>query len=70
MTHMRSKSVACHKCGGTSCVVANLDSGKITQVRITPKCYWPAKCPELFARGVFDRPFGSRIIRPTPGAEL
>lgn len=70
MTHMRSKSCYCKTCKGTSYVVADLDAGTIKSVTVTPLCHWPAKCPEEFVRGVFDRQFGSKIIIPHPGAPM
>ena len=68
MAHKRSKSVYCPRCGEQSYVVANLDTGKIESVLVTPKCKFPALCPEEFVRGVFDRQFGARIIVPKTGA--
>lgn len=65
---MRSKSCYCKTCKGTSYVVANLEKGTITSVTVTPLCLWPAKCPEVFVRGVFDRRFGSKIILPSVGS--
>jgi len=64
--HMRSKSCHCMECGATGYVTANLDTGKITEVDVPPICKHPAVCPERFVRGIFDRQFGSRIVRPTP----
>lgn len=70
MARKRSKACFCKTCGGTSFVMANLETGKIEKVAITPLCHWPKKCPEDFARGVFDRQFGSRIIIPHPGCPM
>jgi hypothetical protein len=69
MTMMRSKSCYCNLCKGTSYVVADLNTGKITSVDITPLCIWPAKCPEKFARGIFERTFGGNILIP-PGPPI
>lgn len=70
MGKKRSKACFCNECGGTSFVMGNLDTGKIEKVAITPLCKWPKRCPEVFARGVFDRQFGSKIIIPTTGSTM
>ena len=69
MTQKRSKSCFCPRCGGTSYVIANLESGKVESVTTTPLCHWPAQCPHEFVKGVFDRQFGCRIVIPKPGAK-
>lgn len=69
MTHMRSKSCYCPRCGGTSYVTANLEDGSIQGMDVTPLCHWPAQCPHEFVRGIFDRQFGSRLVVPKHGVK-
>lgn len=68
--HYRSKGcvcVLCHRLGeigtGRGNVLANLGTGKIVSYTLPAECKWPAKCPERFVRGVWDRPFGEKIAR-------
>ena len=69
MPKMRDKTVHCETCGGRSDITANLDTGKITKITLPTSCKWPNLCSRKFVEGIFDRPFGSRIIQNKFGGE-
>lgn len=63
-THMRDKTVHCDKCHTNCTITANLDRGTVVAAKMPKDCKSPAKCIRVFRQGIFDRPFGERLVRP------
>lgn len=65
MAHKRMRTVTCGRCNGTCTIKANLDTGTVEEATLPRECKWPSqRCATDLADGVFDRQFGSRLIRP------
>lgn len=64
MAHMRDKTVWCTRCNQQCTLTANLDTGRITKMRMPKTCVSIASCLDEYAKGIWSRQFGERIIRP------
>lgn len=63
-TRMRDKTVWCDKCNTSRTITANLDRGTVVSAKIPKECKSPKKCIAATRAGVFDRPFGERLVKP------